>query len=163
MNEKRLAQKTEIVSALAGKMKENNSTVVFSYEGLSVKQFESLRSELRDIDVEVKVIKNNFTRRAGAELGFDQFNTDVTGANAVAFAKEEGISLLKVLKKYKKDTEKVDYVAGLVDGEYADTAKLETLSNAMTRDEALATFAAMLLSPLQGFAVAVKEIAEKAE
>lgn len=163
MNEKRLAQKTEVVAELAGKMRDNNSTVVFSYEGLSVKQFESLRTELREIDVEVKVIKNNFTRRAGAELGFEQFNTDVTGANAVAFAKEEGVSLLKVLKKYKKDTEKVDYVAGVVDGEYADSAKLETLSNAMTRDEALATFAAMLLSPLQGFAVAVKEIAEKGE
>lgn len=161
MNENKLAKKQQIVADLSSKMKDNAATVVFSYEGLSVKQFESLRTELREIDVEVKVIKNNFTRRAGADLGFEEFNTDVSGANAVAFAKEEGVTLLKVLKKYKKDTSKVDYVAGVVDGEYADNAKLEMLSNAMTRDEALATFAAMLLSPLQGFAVAVKEIAEK--
>lgn len=159
MNEKRLASKQNTVSEVSSKMQDNAATVVFKYEGLTVKEFQALRTDLREIDVEVKVLKNNFTRRAAVELGHEQFNEAVVGPNAVAFAKEEGVSLLKVLKKYKKDTEKVDYVAGIFDGEYADNEKLEMLSNAMTRDEALATFAAMLLSPIQGFAIATKEIA----
>lgn len=163
MNEKSIAKKQVVVSELSSKMKDNAASVVFRYEGLTVQQFQKLRSELREIDVEVKVVKNNFTVRAAGELGFDQFKETVVGANAVAFAKEEGVSLLKVLKKHIKETDKIEYVSGIFDGEYADSDRLKVLSNAMTKDEALATFAAMLLSPIQGFAVATKEIAATKE
>lgn len=59
--------KKQVVSEIATKLSESQSTVVVDYRGLSVAEVTDLRKQLRDAGVEFKVYKNSMTRRATAE------------------------------------------------------------------------------------------------
>ena len=58
MNQAIIDSKKAVVSEIAQKMKESQSTVVVEYRGLSVAEVTELRRNLREEGVEFKVYKN---------------------------------------------------------------------------------------------------------
>ena len=59
MNQAIIDSKKAVVSEIAQKMKESQSTVVVEYRGLSVAEVTELRRNLREEGVEFKVYKNS--------------------------------------------------------------------------------------------------------
>ena len=57
-------EKVAIVEELADKLLKGQGVVLADYRGLSVKEITALRSELRKVGVEFKVVKNTLTRLA---------------------------------------------------------------------------------------------------
>ena len=70
-SEKIINQKKEEVSKLAEKMKEAKIVLLADYRGINVADVTNLRTEIRNIGAEYKVIKNNITKRALAECGLE--------------------------------------------------------------------------------------------
>ena len=64
MNQAIIDSKKAVVSEIAQKMKEADSTVVVEYRGLSVAEVTQLRRDLRAEGVEFKVYKNSQIGRA---------------------------------------------------------------------------------------------------
>lgn len=64
MNQAIIDSKKAVVSEIAQKMKESQSTVVVEYRGLSVAEVTELRRNLREEGVEFKVYKNSLAQRA---------------------------------------------------------------------------------------------------
>jgi len=54
-SEKIRAQKQEVVNEIVSKLDNNDTAVIFEYQGLSVDQIAKLRKDLRDINGEVKI------------------------------------------------------------------------------------------------------------
>ena len=83
MNQAIIDSKKAVVSEIAQKMKESQSTVVVEYRGLSVAEVTELRRNLREEGVEFKVYKNSLAQRAAVEAGADDLTKDLIGPNAV--------------------------------------------------------------------------------
>ena len=58
-SEKALKQKEELVKALAERMKSAKVIILTDYRGINVADVTNLRTEIRNIGAEYKVIKNN--------------------------------------------------------------------------------------------------------
>ncbi len=71
-------EKSNLISALQSSLKEANGVFVVENHGLSVREFEGLRNELRPLVSVFKVVKNRLTsdrrcrcnRRIGRDQGF---------------------------------------------------------------------------------------------
>lgn len=101
-NQKAIEKKQSEVSALAEKMKESKLVLLTDYRGISVEDVTGLRSNLRKVDAEYKVIKNNITRRALAEAKIEGLEDLLVGPTAVVLASEDYLEPLKAVYEYAK-------------------------------------------------------------
>ena len=58
------AAKSDIVEQFSEVFKANPSVVLVEYKGLTVKELEGLRSNLKGVDTELKVVKNTLAKKA---------------------------------------------------------------------------------------------------
>ena len=84
-SEKILNAKREVVNEIADKIKNSESVVLFSYQGLTVADMAELRSKLKEANGEVKIYKNTLVRRATDKMNLDMANV-LEGPNAIIFA-----------------------------------------------------------------------------
>ena len=163
MSERAIAKKREEVNALAERMKNANSFVVVDYAGLTVEQVTKLRRELLATGCELKVIKNNITRRAAQEAGFAELVDSLTGPNAVAFGDEDSVAAAKAVYEFAKENKKLELKVGVVDGEYMNNEKITTIATIPSRETLLTMFAAGLLQPIKEVAIALDLHAQNLE
>ena len=163
MSEKAIQKKIELVNTLAEKMKNANSFVIVDYSGLTVEQVTKLRVELLENDCEMAVIKNNITRRAAEAAGQPDVVDFLTGPNAVAFSNGDSVSAAKVVYEFAKANPKLELKVGVVDGEFMDNEKIQTIATIPTREVLLTMIAAGLLQPVKEVAIALDLMAQELE
>ena len=83
-----IESKGNIVNEIADKVKNSESVVLFSYQGLTVADMAELRRALKNIDSEVKVYKNTLVKRALESLNINLETSFLEGPNAIVFGKE---------------------------------------------------------------------------
>ena len=71
MSEVAIAKKAAIVDEVTEKFNAAASAVIVDYRGLTVEQVTELRKQLRDANVEMKVIKNSILVRAAEKAGLN--------------------------------------------------------------------------------------------
>ena len=80
---------------MSEKFKAAASVVVVDYRGLTVDEVTRLRKQLRDANVEMKVIKNSILSRAAEQAGLEGLGEVFTGPTAVAFSNEDVVAPAK--------------------------------------------------------------------
>lgn len=160
MNESIRQQKIEQVSELVQRIQTSKSMIVTDYLGLSVEQMTNLRRKLYDAGCEIEVIKNNITRRAAKEAGFDQLDSDLVGPNAIAFSKDDAIAAAKILYDFSKTADQLELKAGIIDGKYAPLEELIIYAQLPSRETLLTQVAAGLLGNLRNLAIALQLFTE---
>ena len=76
-----------------------NSVLVTHYQGLSVKQIDELRFEMRKHGILFKITKNKITKLALEGTKYKKLEDLFTGPTAVAFS-EDAITSAKILTKF---------------------------------------------------------------
>jgi len=160
---KAIERKKQEVEALVERMQNSRSFVIVDYSGLTVEQVTKLRRNLRDNGCEIAVIKNNITRRAAGQLGFNNLDEALSGPNAVAFSLIDSVSAAKVVYDFAQDNKALELKVGVVDGEYMDNDNIKVIATIPTREVLLTMIAAGLLIPIKEFAIGVDLIAQKLE
>ena len=112
--------KQPIVQEIAGTVDGAQSAVLVKYLGLTVEQDTALRKELREAGVIYKVYKNTLMKRAFEGTPFEELNKHLDGPNALAVSKDDPIAPEKILAKYVKQYKCFNFVAGVIEGSYAD-------------------------------------------
>ena len=163
MSERAIAKKRTEVEAVAERMKNANSFVVVDYAGLTVEQVTKLRRELLATGCELKVIKNNITRRAAQEAGFSEVVESLYGPNALAFGDEDSVGAAKAVYEFAKFNKALELKVGVVDGEFMDNEKITVIATIPSRETLLTMFAAGLMQPIKEFAIAVDLHAQNLE
>src|SRR5690606_939588 len=102
-----IARKQAEVDILSEKFKMAKTVVVFEYAGLTVFEFTQLRTQLRKDNVEVKVYKNNITRRAATLAGYDKLVDSLVGPLAVAVSYDDVVAPAKTIYDFAKSSKKV--------------------------------------------------------
>ncbi|HOP65583.1 MAG TPA: 50S ribosomal protein L10 [Bacilli bacterium] len=153
--------KKETVKEIVDKVKNSESVILFSYQGLSVSDMNELRRSLKDVDSEVKIYKNTLTKRALEELKVDL--TDfMEGPNAILF----GNSLLepiKVIADFAKKHNKLEIRVGILSGNVADVNLIKEYAEIPSKEGLLTMFASGLLQYLREFAIGVDMISKQKE
>jgi len=119
--------------AYINKMKDffskNNSILVTHYQGLTVKQIDEMKSEMRKHGILFKITKNRITKLALDGTKFKKLENLFTGPTAVALS-EDAISSAKILTKFAKQNSSLKIIGGIMGDEVLkveDVAKIATL------------------------------------
>lgn len=162
MNEAIINSKKAVVTEIADKMKEAQSTVIVEYRGLSVAEVTQLRRELRAENVDFKVYKNSLAQRAAEAAGASELVKDLVGPNAIAFG-NDAVAPARILAKFAKDHEALVLKSGIVEGKVVGLDTIQKLSVLPNREGMIAKFMGCLQSPVRKFAVALNAVKEQKE
>ena len=162
-SEKSLNLKKEEVSKLAEKMKEAKLVLLTDYRGINVEDVTSLRTELRNINAEYKVIKNNITKRALAECGITGLDEVLEGPTAVIMTNEDYLEPTKAIYNFSKNNDFYKIKGGVVEGKVLTAEEIITLAKLPSRQELLSMLAGSLLANISKLAVALDQVKVKKE
>lgn len=158
-----IENKKQIVSEIAAKLRESESTILVDYRGLDVSEVTELRKELRDAGVEFKVYKNTMTRRAADDAELSELNEVLVGPTAIAFSNEDVVAPAKILNNFAKKHEALEIKGGVIQGNIASVEQIKELADLPNYEGLLSMLLSVLQAPVRNFAYATKAIAEQKE
>ena len=119
------------------------SVLVTHYQGLTVKQIDELRSEMRKYGILFKITKNRITKLALQGSKFKKLENLFTGPTAVAFS-EDAIISAKILTKFAKNNSNLKIIGGIMEEEPLSQKDVEKIATLPTLSEARGKIAAIL-------------------
>ncbi len=152
--------KQPIIDAIAADVADAKSVVLVDYRGLTVAQDTQLRKEMRAAGITYKVYKNTMMRRAFEGTDFAGLDPYLEGPSAIAISNDDVTAPARLLAKFAKTADVLEFKAGVVEGELYDVDGLKELAAIPSRDELLAKLFGSLQSPIANFARVLKQIAE---
>ena len=152
--------KQDVINQINEKFKANPSIFVVEYKGLTVKELENVRKELKQTDSELKIVKNTLLKKAAEETEADQLNDLFVGSTAVAFCSDSAAAA-KVFVKSAKDYELLNIKGGLLEGKVVSVEEIETISKLPSRVELVAQFMGLLNSPMSNFLYSLQNMQTK--
>lgn len=154
--EKKLSANQEAKKAIAEeiieKIKNSKSVVFVDYNKLTVAETGELRKKCKQAGCEYKVYKNTLLRKAFNELGFNQFDNDLNGPTAVAFAGDETAAAKVMVAASKDYADKINLKSAFVDNSYVDKNGVKALAAMPSREELVAKMLGSMQAPIANFA-----------
>lgn len=163
MSEASISKKAQEVEVVTAKLKEAASVVVVDYRGLTVEQVTDLRKQLRDANVEMKVIKNGILRRAAEQAGLEGLGDVFVGPTAVAFSNEDVVAPAKIMNDFAKGADKLEIKGGIIEGNVSSVEEIVALAKLPSREGLLSMLLSVLQAPVRNVAYAVKAVSESKE
>lgn len=162
-NEKTIAKKQEQVEQLANELKEAKVVLLTDYRGITVTDVTKLRSDLKNVNAEYKVIKNNIIRRALQANGESELDSVLEGPVALIIGKEDYLEPSKVIYNFTKEHDFYKIKGGIVEGKVMTAEEIVTLAKLPSRQELLAKLAGALLGNITKLAVALDQVRTQKE
>lgn len=153
--------KVNVVKEISKKLSDAKGIVVAKYDGLSVKEFQSLRSQLKEKNVELKVYKNRLFKIAAKEAGLGELEPTLTGANVFAFGMSDDISPSKILAAFAKEHSALELKGGTFEGKVVDAVGINEVATLPSFEEALSMLAMQLISPVKFVGVGLNQLVEE--
>ena len=163
MSSTAIEAKSQLVTEYSAKFKEVASLVVVNYRGLNVEQVTELRRSLRAEGVQFKVLKNNISRRAVKEAGYEGMDDVFIGPTAVAYSDEDVVAPARVLYNFSKNHSALELKAGLIEGSVATLEQVMELATLPNREGLLSMLLSVLQAPMRNMACVVKAVSEQKE
>lgn len=164
MNQTVLEQKKQVVSDIAEKIGKAKSVVLVEYRGLTVEKVTELRNKCREAGVEYKVYKNSLMGFAFKELGYEDFNVNLEGPNALAISYTDEVSAAKVTNDFAKTSnDTVKLKAGIAEGKIMNAEEVKELANIPSREVLIAQLAGVLQGNIRNLAYMLDQISKKDE
>ena len=120
-----------------------SSIFVTHYQGLTVKQIDALRAEMRKHGILFKITKNRITKLALEGSKFKKLENLFSGPTAVAFS-EDAITSAKILTKFAKSNSNLKIIGGIMDKEPLTVEDVEKIATLPTLNEARAKIVGIL-------------------
>lgn len=153
--------KKQEVTEVTKRFQDSISCVVVDYRGLTVKQVTELRKQLRAEGAELKVIKNNISRRAAEEAGYKGLADVFEGPSAVVFSGTDAVAPARIIYDFAKKNEKLEFKGGFVERKEVSIEQLQEVAQLPNRDGMLSMLLSVLQAPVRNLAYAIKQISEK--
>lgn len=145
-------QKAGILDSMISDMKDAKSVVFADFQGVSVKDFQALRSQLREAGVKFKVAKKTLIRLAAKDQGFEEIPAEVLeGPVGAAFSMEDEIVAAKLLHDFAKKNENLKLRGAIFEGKILSIAETKQLALIPGKDELIGKFIYLIKSPISGF------------
>ena len=124
------------------------SVLVTHYQGLTVKEIDKLRAEMRKHGIFFKITKNRITKLALKGSKFKKLENLFSGPTAVAFS-EDAITSAKILTKFAKTNSNLKIIGGIMEDKTLSKEEVANIATLPTLVEARSKIAAILKIPAQ--------------
>lgn len=156
-----LNEKKQVVSEIQDLVKNSESVIIFTYQGLTVADLRALRRKLRDVDATIKVFKNTLVKRALDDLKLD-LSEFLEGPNAILFGKNL-LEPIKVLSEFAKTNDKMDIRVGIISGKPADLDTIKEYASIPSREGLLTMLAGGMIQYVRDLSIGLNLYAESLE
>ena len=158
-----IKQKEELVNALAEKIKSAKVIILTDYRGINVADVTKLRADLRNVNAEYKVIKNNIVKRALEKNGESGLDELLSGPTAVLMGDEDYLEPAKIIYNFAKSNDFYKIKGGIIDGKVVTAEEIITLAKLPSKQELLSKLAGCLLANISKLAVALDQVRAQKE
>jgi len=141
-------KKKTYIEEMKNFFKKTNSIFVTHYQGLSVRQIDELRKEMRKHGILFKITKNRITKLALEGSKFKKLENLFSGPTAVAFS-EDAITSAKILTKFAKNNSNLKIIGGIMEDEPLSEEDVKQIATLPTLDEARGKIVGILATPAQ--------------
>ncbi|MBP7561605.1 MAG: 50S ribosomal protein L10 [Armatimonadetes bacterium] len=148
------AAKEKAVEELNALLSERNTVLLVGYRGLKVTDLQTLRAQLKAPGASMRIIKNTLFRLAAKGTPAEPVSEILDGPCAIVFDGEPSAAA-KALTEFAKKKPALLLHGGVLDGAPLDSAGVEALSKAPTREELLSGLVAGLQGPISGLVYAL--------
>jgi large subunit ribosomal protein L10 len=145
------AQKQELVTALADRLRRSSTVYLTDFTGLDVAQITQLRRRLRAAGVEYVVVKNTLALRALGDARVPGLEPHLAGPTGLVLGAGDPVFAAKVLADFAREFEKPAVKAGRVDGKAVTPEQVKRLATLPSHTELLAQLGGVLQAPMAGF------------
>ena len=142
-------RKRELVEELKEKFNRCTIAVSTDYTGLSVNNMTELRQQMREKDIEYRVVKNTLTYRAADSAEKPQMKDIVHGPTALAFGYGDPVDVTKALEEYIRVNRSPLAIRGAVlEGRTLSAIEVSYLSTLPPRNVLIAQLLGQMQFPL---------------
>jgi large subunit ribosomal protein L10 len=145
-------EKVQAVAEIKERLEGARAVFLAEYAGLSVKDQQALRRELRANDAEFKVVKMTLARRAADDLDIDSLDELLLGPTGMAFADGDPVGAAKALKEFAKTHDVFTIKGGLLGSDFLTPEKISELADIEPREVLLAKLAGAMKAPMANLA-----------
>jgi len=145
-------EKVQAVADIKERMEGAQAVFLAQYAGLSVKDQQTLRRELRANGAEFKVVKMTLARLAAGDLDIDSLDELLLGPTGLAFADGDPVGAAKVLKDFAKTHEVFVIKGGLLGTDFLSPENIAELADLEPREVLLAKIAGAMKAPMANLA-----------
>ncbi len=141
-------EKVQAVATIKERIEGAQAVFLAEYAGLSVKEQQALRRELRANGAEFKVVKMTLARLAAGELEIDSLDELLLGPTGLTFADGDPVGAAKVLKDFAKEHDVFVIKGGLLGTEFLTPERIAELASIEPREVLLAKLAGAMQAPM---------------
>ena len=145
-------EKVQAVSEIKERLEGSQAVFLAEYAGLSVKDQQALRRELRENGAEFKVVKMTLARLATGELEIESLDELLLGPTGLTFVEGDPVGPAKVLEEFAKGHETFTIKGGLLGAEFLTPEKIAELASIEPREVLLAMLAGAMQAPMANLA-----------
>jgi len=125
-----------------------SSVFITHYQGLTVKQIDGLRTEMRKHGILFKITKNRITKLALVGSKYEKLENLFSGPTAVAFS-EDAITSAKILTKFAKKHSNLKIIGGIMEEKPLSVEEVEKIATLPTLSEARTKIVDILATPAE--------------
>ena len=149
--------KNLIMRDVTAKFKDVDGVAVINPRGINATKNNNIRKKLHAKKLKMTVVKNSLAKKALADSKIKGFEQLLDGPSALVYGQASIADIARLLLDEKKADEKIELRGVFFDGEvYAGQKGVEQVSKMPTREEAIRTVLAAILSPARKLAGAIK-------
>ena len=152
----RRAAREATVAELGRALRAAHSAVLADYRGLTVADLTELRRQLRQGQVEFRVVKNTLARRAIQEVGLADLHPLLEGPTAFAFGLGDPLAPSRILSQAARALPRLQIKEGYLEGKVVSRDEVLALATLPPRGVLLARLVGALQAPLRRLAVVLQ-------
>ncbi len=155
-------QKKEVLEKLK-EISGKESVVFVNFKGLPVNETVVMRSKLRSENVSYYVAKKTLVKLAFGDASVDGELPELNGELAIAYADDLTAPAREIYAFQKEFDGNIDILGGIFENKYLSKVEMEEIAQIPGFDTLRGMFVNVINSPIQGFVMSLKAIAEKRE
>ena len=156
-------QKTNVLDKVTSALDEAASVVFVQAKGLPVGDTQAMRTALRTEGVSYYFAKKTLVKRALADKGYEGEQPAFDGELAIAWGEDLVAPAREVQNFVKSTKDKVTILGGVFEGRYMNAAEMTEIASIPSMLTLRAQFVNIINSPIQGFVMALDQVAKKKE
>lgn len=122
-------RKQELVAQYRELVEKYPSLILASTSGLTVKQLEGLRAQVREAGGEFRIVKNTLINVVFDEAGIKLPEGTLIGPTAIGFSSDGVVSVAKALVDLAKETKVVELKPSIIDGAVYTKTQVQQLAD----------------------------------
>ena len=154
-------KKGEILTKLKKILKDSAGIVFINFHSLPVSESTKIRKVLRERDIGYTIAKKTLTRKALSENNIAGNMPEMPGELGIVYGTDPLDSAREIYSFQKSLDKKVQIIGGIFEGKFMNREEMVSIAQIPGLNTLQAQFVNLINSPIQGFVMALSEIAKK--